>query len=166
MKAILGALAMCVMFAGPVLAQDADPLAGTWKLNVAKSNMKGDTTSSKETIVFKVTGDAESFTSHAVAANNGEEETTTYTARYSGPDAPMKSEYVAKDGKKRVESATVAVKKVSDRVRERFVKRDGKVVLHARRVVSDDGRTLTSNILGTDENGKEVVRQTRVFDRQ
>jgi len=166
MKAILGALGLCVVLAGPAVAQNADPLAGIWKLNVGKSNMKGDTTSAKETVVFKVVGDEESFTSHAVAANNGEKETTTYTAKYSGPDAPMKSVYVAKDGKQRVEDATVAVKRVGDRVRERFVKRDGKVVMHARRVVSDDGKTLTSSILGTDQNGKEVVRQTRVFDRQ
>lgn len=166
MKAILGALGLCVVLAGPALAQSADPLAGTWKLNVTKSNMKGDTTSSKETVVFEVVGDEESFTSHAVAANNGEKEATTYTAKYRGPDAPMKSVYVAKDGKQRVETATVAVKRISDRVRERFVKRDGKVVLHARRVVSDDGKTLTSSILGTDDKGNEVVRQTRVFDKQ
>jgi hypothetical protein len=166
MKAMLGTFGLCVLMAGLAFAQNADPLAGTWKLNVAKSDMKGDTASSQETIVFKVVGDEESFTSHAVAANNGEKETTTYAAKYGGADGPMKSVYVAKDGKQRVESATVAVKRVSDRVRERFVKRDGKVVLHSRRVISDDGKTLTSSILGKDASGKEVVNQTRVFDKQ
>src|SRR5262245_28934539 len=101
MKASLRFVALSLALASPLLAQNADLLSGRWRLNVAKSNMQGQGASSSETLVFKVVGDEETFTSNAVAAATGEKEMTNYTAKYGGPDAPTTAIYTATDGKSR-----------------------------------------------------------------
>ncbi len=58
------------------------------------------------------------------------------------------------------------LKKIDDRARERHWKQDGRVVRILRRVVSDDGRVLTSQVVDVDAAGHEKVMSTLVFDRQ
>ena len=50
--------------------------------------------------------------------------------------------------------------------RERYNVRNGTPVLASRRIVSKDGRTMTITILRVDRDGREVVNETRILDKQ
>jgi hypothetical protein len=58
------------------------------------------------------------------------------------------------------------VKKIDLWTRERYNVRDGKPVIASRRVVSRDGKTMTLTILRVDAEGKEVVNETRILEKQ
>lgn len=144
-------------------AEQRDLLDGTWRLNVARSDMTGPSASSSETVVFKVRGDVESFESHAVQAADGAREHTGYKATYGGPPAAMASIYVLPSGVvSRVELGRSQVVRTDAHTRERLVvDGNGRTLMRALRKISADGNTLTSTLLGAD--GKPM--QTRVFER-
>ncbi len=162
MRNLLAAMAMCIALMGVSRAQQ-DPFAGTWKLNVAKSKMQKNTASQKETLVLKVTGDEESVVTDALTAD-GEPEVMKYTARYDGKVYPGTTTIRGKTVKE--QKMNVVLRKIDARTRERLSMDNGKVVSRAHRVLSEDGKTLTSTIIAIDKDGKESVRETRVFERQ
>lgn len=163
-RAALGFIA-AASIATLALAQSpgADPLDGTWQLNVARSNMSGPGASASETIVFKVEGDVESFESHAVQTSDGAAEHTGYKAVYGGPPVPMASIYVLPSGVvSKVDIAQVKVIKVDSHTRERIATdANGRQILRSQRKLSADGKRMDAALLDT--NGKVV--QTRSFDR-
>jgi hypothetical protein len=70
------------------------------------------------------------------------------------------------DGKVTNPNATTMVRKIDAWTRERLNVRDGKPVLASRRVVSQDGKTMTITILNVDQRGREVVVETRILEKQ
>lgn len=140
-----------------------DPFTGTWKLNVAKSKMQPATASQRETLVLTVVGDEETLVTDAVTSA-GEPEVMKYTARYDGKIYPGTTTISGKTVQ--VQKMNVVLHKIDTRTRERVGMADGKVTFRARRVLSEDGKTLTSTILSVDDKGKEIVREIRVFERQ
>jgi hypothetical protein len=145
------------------LAAQQDPFNGTWKLNVAKSTMHPESASKSEIIHYRVVGNQEEFVSEAVTAK-GQPEAITYTARYD--DGKAYPFTITIDGKVTNPGAMTMVRKVDTWTRERYNVRDGKAVIGSRRVVSKDGRTMTLTILRVEADGKEVVRETRILEKQ
>ena len=144
-------------------AQQADPFTGTWKLNVARSTMQPQTASKSELIHYRVIGDEEQFVSEAVTMK-GEAESIKYTARYDdGKGYPFT---ITIDGKVTNPGALTMVRKVDAWTRERFNVRDGKPVIASRRVLSKDGRTMTLTIIRVGPDGREVVHETRILEKQ
>lgn len=139
-----------------------DPFDGTWKLNVAKSQMQEATASKSELIEYHIVGDEEQFLSHAVTAK-GEAESIRYNAKYDGKPYPFS---ITIDGKETNPGAMTTVRKIDAWTRERYNVRNGTPVLASRRIVSKDGRTMTITILRVDRDGKEVVNETRILDKQ
>jgi hypothetical protein len=124
------------------LAQSNDPLIGTWKLNVAKSKgvRSGSTTieSAGKGIKFAVD----------LAPEDGPATHWEFTANYDGKDYPVKgnSPY----------GNTVSVARPDARTLTITGKQDGKITTTSSIVVSQDGKTRTTTIKGTDVKGQPV----------
>jgi hypothetical protein len=159
----LTVIAVIAFAAGTSANAQSDPFDGTWRLNVAKSQMQPATASKSEIIRFRIVGDEEQFVSEAVTAK-GESESIKYSARYNdGKPYPFT---ITIDGKVTNPGALMTMRKIDTWTRERYNMRDGKPVLASRRVVSRDGKTMTLTILRVDAQGNEVVNETRILEKQ
>ena len=107
-----------------------------------------------ETLRIKVANNEEHYIVEALN-ENGSRLHTEYRAKYDGKDYPNKNLIT--------EATTfVSIQAVDANTELVTNKRDGKVTSSYRRVLSADGKTLTSMILAPDGS----VRSVRVFDRQ
>jgi hypothetical protein len=141
-KGLLTAAVVVGMFHAASLAQPGDPLIGTWKLNVAKS--KG-VKSGSTTIV--AAGKGITFSVDLVTAD-GSASQWGFTANFDGKDYPVtgKAPYGDAVALTRVDAKTIRITS----------KQDGKVTTTSTIVVSDDGKTRTTTIKGTDVKGQPV----------
>jgi len=137
-------------------AQASDPRVGTWKLNVAKSKYNPGPAPQSQTLTIEPVGKGEKVTSEAVSAD-GKRTTTTYTANFDGKDYPLSGSLLGAD--------KVSLKRINARTTERIDKKDGKPVMTLKRVVSQDGKTMTVTTKGTNAEGKPV-NNVVVFDKQ
>jgi hypothetical protein len=130
------------LVSGTALAQSSDPLIGTWKLNVAKSKgvKSGSTT-------IEAAGKGIKFTVDLVPAD-GTPSHWAFTANYDGKDYPVtgNSPYGNAVALTRVDARTIRITS----------KQDGKVTTTSTIVVSEDGKTRTTTIKGTDIKGQPV----------
>jgi hypothetical protein len=161
MTTSVSALLVALFLFAPVAAQE-DPFTGTWVLNVSKSKMQPATASKSEIIHYRITGDEEDFLSDAVTIE-GYPESIKYTARYN--DGKLYPFSITINGKVTNPGAQTMVKKIDAWTRERYNVRDGTPVIASRRVVSKDGRTMTITILRLDGQGKEVVNEVRLLEK-
>jgi uncharacterized protein (DUF2147 family) len=151
-KTISLALLATMLLAGTAFA--ADPILGTWKLDVAKS--KFDTKSVLTAATRTYTESKGLYTLHQkLVGADGKQ--MSYTIRY-------------RDGKDEKETGAKAIdathaKKIDANTWDFDLKKDGKVVGSVHRVVSADGKTLTVHNTGTQLNGAEGD-ETLVFDKQ
>lgn len=150
--ALLGTL---IVGAGTVAAAAAtDAIAGTWKLDVAKSKFSGAAPKSI-TRVYASSADGMSLDQKLVGAD-GKETSMHVAIKPDGKDSPVAGN---------PDADTVAGKVVDDRTSDFTMKKGGKVVGTVHRVVSADGKTLTVHNKGTHADGK-AYDDTLVFDRQ
>jgi hypothetical protein len=140
-----------------------DPFNGSWKLNVAKSKMQPATASKSELIRYEIAGDEERFVSEAVTMKD-EAESIRYNAKYD--DGRAYPFTITINGKVTNPGASTMVRKIDAWTRERYNVRGGKPVIASRRVVSKDGKTMTITIVNMDAQGKELVVETRILERQ
>ena len=107
----------------------ADPAIGTWKLNVAKSDTPGPTPKAPRLPTKK-----------PPTASNGPAKASMrterrrpfeYTAKFDGKDYPVTGSDLYD---------AITLKRINDQTAEGTLKKSGKVVSHARRVVSKDGK--------------------------
>ncbi|MBV8404179.1 MAG: hypothetical protein JO203_08285 [Gammaproteobacteria bacterium] len=150
------ALLVTMLVAGPAFA--ADPIVGSWKLNVAKSKFTagqeltaGTRTYTEANGVYtleqKLTHKDGKEASNRVQYSDGKEMTQTGTGGPAG-----------------VTVATLA-HKVSANTWDFDLKQDGKVVGHVHRVVSADGKSVTVHNTGMQLSGV-MGDETLVFDKQ
>ena len=136
----------------PASAQAADPVIGTWKLDVAKSKYRPGPPPQSLTMKFETAGKGVTVTTDEVGAE-GQTIHTEYTANYDGKDYPITGS---------VTSDTVALKRIDARTLQRTDKQGGKVVLTLMRKISTDGKMLTLAVKGTDAKG-QAVKNVLVF---
>ncbi|MGH2855497.1 MAG: hypothetical protein ACRDLF_15050 [Solirubrobacteraceae bacterium] len=142
-----------MLFAGPAFA--ADPVVGTWKLNVAKSKFSAGAELTAGTRVY--------------TEANGVYTLDQKLTRADGKETSNKVQY--RDGKEVKQAAGASgadatlAKKIDANTWDFDLKKDGKVVGHVRRIVSADGKTLTVHNTGTQLSGV-TGDETLVFDRQ
>ena len=132
----------------------ADPIDGTWKLNVAKSKFSG-TAPKSATRVYTESADGSTLDQKMVGAD-GKEMSMHATLVYDGKDHPITGNPDADSG---------AGKAIDAHTSEFTLKKGGKVVGSVHRAVSADGKTLTVNNKGTHTDGK-TYDDTLVFDKQ
>ena len=154
MSAFLGALlttGSAVMAAG----SDADPVIGTWKLNLAKSTFAGIPAYKSQVRTYSQSG-ADITLKMTTVSGGGKETTTKATYKLNGKDYPSMGnpDFDSLSGV-RIDTDTV----------EFTLKRAGKPVGKIRRAVSKDGKTLTINYVISNANDVQTAALT-VFDRQ
>jgi hypothetical protein len=153
MKKVLSLIALAaVFFASHAFA--ADPVMGTWKLNVAKSKFSTGAVLTAGTRVYTET--------------NG---LYTLDQKLTGADGKeMANRVQYRDGKEEKQATagpadTTLAKKIDANTWDFDLKKDGKVIGHVHRVVSTDGNTLTVHNTGVQLSGAKGD-QTLVFDKQ
>jgi len=138
-----------------VSAQASDARIGTWKLNVAKSKYSPGPAPQSNTLKIEASGQEEKVTTEGVNAT-GTPTMTQYTANFDGKDYPLTGSQNADK---------VSLKRIDARTTERTDKKGDKVVLTLTQVVSQDGKTMTTTVKGTNAQGQAVDNVT-VYEKQ
>ena len=133
----------------------ADPVVGTWKLNTAKSKYTPGPVPKSATVTYEETADGIKRTGESVDAE-GKTTSFTYTAKYDGKDYPVSGTDLYD---------TIAPKRINDHTIAATLKKSGKVVHIARRVVSKDGKVMTITMTGKDAKGGKV-HNVAVYEKQ
>jgi hypothetical protein len=154
MKARTIALTVAVCLVAGAVGFASDVNLGTWKLNEAKSKFPPGA-SKNTTVVYEAAGDNLKATVDGVDGS-GKPTHSEWTGKFDGKDYPVTGDPA---------SDTRSLKKIDARTFDLTAKKDGKVTVTGRIVVSADGksRTLTTN--WTDSMGKKV-KSTAVYDKQ
>ena len=132
----------------------ADPQMGTWKLNETKSRFAPGVPKN-DTVVYEAAGDEVKITVDG-KDKDGNPTHNEWTGKFDGKDYPVTGD---------PNQNARAYKKVDDHTLEMTAKKDGKVTVSGRVVVSADGKTRTVTVGGTDEDGKKFQSKV-VYDKQ
>jgi uncharacterized protein RhaS with RHS repeats len=151
----LAAITMACLCSGQLAAQPADPINGTWELNVAKSRFDPGPAPRSQTRTYESDGKTVRMTSKSVNAQ-GQETTVEYTASNDGKDSPITGSPIAD---------TVSVKQIDASTSEATLKKNGKIVSVSRRVISSDGKQMTVTTTGVNDKG-QPIKSELVFDRR
>jgi hypothetical protein len=146
-------VALCVFGAAVCFADD--PQIGTWKLNEAKSKFASGVPKN-HTVVYETAGDNVKVISDGTD-KDGKSTHNEWTGKFDGKDYPVTGDPT---------SDMRSYKKIGDRVLKLTLKKEGKVTVTGRIVVSEDGKT---RIVTTREAGAEkgkTFRARAVFDKQ
>ena len=154
MKTKTFGLILSFFFFGSAICFAADPHMGTWKLNEAKSKITPGT-AKFTTVTFKNTSGNIRVTADGMDAN-GKPMHVEWSGKFDGKDYRVTGDPNAD---------TRAYRKVDDRTLEVTIKKNGKVTVKSKTVVSPDGKTRTGNVSGTTPNGKKF-KNVAVYDKQ
>jgi len=151
-KTIVMTVAVCLVAGAMCLADDVQ--IGTWKLNEAKSKFAAGAPKNT-TVVYEAAGDKVKVTVDGVDGA-GKPSHNEWTGSFDGKDYPVTGDPT---------SDTRAYKKVNDHTLDLTAKKDGKVTVTGKIVVSADGKTRTVSTSGSDATGKKM-KNTAVYDKQ
>lgn len=154
MKGIVILLTLAALFVGVTVCLADSPQMGTWKLNEAKSKFNPGAPKNN-TVVYEAAGDSVKVTVDGVDGD-GNPSHNEWTGKFDGkfyavtgdPTSDMRS-----------------YRQINNNTLELTAKKDDKVTLTGRIVVSADGKTRTLTTTGTDSAGKTVTN-TAVYDKQ
>jgi hypothetical protein len=151
MRKLLCLLTLLV-FAAPLFA--ADPYAGTWTLNTAKTKYTTNTPAKNLTLVIEEQGPNLQVTATGTNSD-GSPISVKFTIPVSGGAGTVQ------EG----DFNGITSKRVSANVRDNSYTKDGKEIRSRHIVISKDGKTMTSKVKGTNPNGNPVDG-TDVYDKQ
>lgn len=139
--------ALCAIALGVgTAAQTADPIVGTWKLDVAKSTYKPGPTPKSATAVITAVGDGIKVAVDA-AMPDGTAMKWGYTSARDGKEVPV-------TGHPAYDAANVT--KTSPTEGTIAYSKAGKPVATAKTAVAKDGKTMTVTTTGTDAKGQAI----------
>jgi len=144
-------MALFIVSAATGFAADAN--MGTWKLNEAKSKLAPGMPKNI-TVVFEAAGENIKVTIDGADAD-GKPTHNEWTGKFDGKDYPVSGD---------PSSDSRSLKKISARTLLLTVKKDGKVTIAGRIVVSANGKTRTVTTTATNSKGKRVSG-TAVYDK-
>lgn len=135
----------------------ADNSLGTWKLNVAKSKLgTSPSMAFKSLTTTREASDGGVKVTTTGERPNGEAINSSYTAKYDGKEHPVTG----------APWDTVAIKQVNaNTFTSTTTKKGGKYHRTGRTVISKNGKTMTTTLKGTDEEGKPA-NTTLVYEKQ
>jgi len=151
-RTILLTVAVCLIAVAVSFA--SNPNMGVWKLNEAKSKFPPNAVKNN-TVVYEAAGDSVKVTVDGVDAA-GKTIHNEWTGKFDGKEYPLTGDPTAD---------TRSYKMVDEHTTELTNKKDGKVTLSGRIVVSADGKSRTITVSGTDAEGKKV-KYTAAYDKQ
>lgn len=133
----------------------ADPLVGTWKLNIAKSTFNPGPAPKSGTVTIAEDGEWVVLKSDGIR-HDGTSISRNNRYKRDGKEYSYESPY----GK-----GTIAAKKTGDRHYSSTVKLDGGNTFTQETVLSADGKTRTLTTTGKNAEG-QAIKTTVVYDRQ
>ena len=131
-----------------------NPFAGTWIANIEKSRRHANHQFQSATLTFQIAGDAVSMT-HAGVNMSGKNESGTTVLIPDGQEHPMSPQ---------APDVVTATRWIGTHVLESEARKDGHSLGKGTYAISEDGRTLTATVAGTDAAGAPF-EQVIVFDR-
>ena len=146
----------CFLLGSPAIGQSPDPWVGTWKLNTVKSKYSPGLPPRSSTLTAVAVDGGFKQTVNTVLATLGMPTHSEVTARLDGKDTVVKGN---------ANADTSAYTRIDARSYEVASKKNGKVTLTSRVVISADGKTRTVTQTGTDAQGKKV-NNFMVYNRQ
>ena len=154
LKSVL--LASLFAFASVAIAGSpaADPVVGTWTLNVAKSKFSPGPGPKSQTRTYAQTPQGTSVSWKSVGAD-GKETAAQATFKADGKDYAMTGS---------PDFDMISAQQVDSHTLKSVQKKGGKAMGKTTRVVSKDGKTLTLSSTGTSANGAPFDN-VMVFDR-
>jgi hypothetical protein len=154
MKIRTTGLTLALCFFGAAFCFADDPQMGTWKLNETKSKFAPGEPKN-HTVVYEAAGDNVKVTVDGTD-KDGKSTHNEWTGKFDGKDYPVTGDPT---------SDMRSYKKIDDQTLEITLKKDGKVTVTGRIVVSTDGksRTITTHEAGAE--GKKL-RNKAVYDKQ
>ena len=138
-----------------------DPLIGTWKLNVAKSQYSPGPPPRSAIIKYEPFGEDGVKNIRDEVDAQGKLIHSEYASKYDGKDYTVNGEL----GGGNPPRATISARRIDLYTTENINKLGNKVLSTSRRVVSRDGKTLTFYVKGTDGNGHSI-NNVVVYNRQ
>lgn len=153
-RAAVWGILLAGTLAGYVHAQMPKGLEGAWKLNVAKSKFSPGPAPKSMTVTYTPSADGVKIVVQSVPAD-GPAQTWEMSPKFDGKDYPVKGHPNAD---------TIALGKADGMKSESTFKKGGKVTAMNARTLSADGKTLTIEMKGTDEQGR-AVHNIQVFER-
>ena len=151
-RATVFTLALCLL--GVAVCVAADAFVGTWKLNEAKSKLSPGVPKNT-TVVYEAAGDSVKITVEGTDSN-GKATHSEWTGKFDNKDYPVTGDATAD---------VRSYKKVDEHTLTFDNKKDGKVTLTGRIVISADGKTRTVTVTATDSKGNKASG-TAVYDKQ
>jgi hypothetical protein len=145
-------LALC-FFATAVCFAD-DPQMGIWKLNEAKSKFAPGMPKN-HTVVYETAGDNVKITVDGID-KDGKSTHNEWTGKFDGKDYPVTGDPT---------SDMRSYQKVGDRVLKMTIKKDGKVTVTGRIIVSADGKSRVVSASEAGGKGKGSTNRA-VYDKQ
>jgi hypothetical protein len=128
-------------------APAANPHAGNWTLNVAKSSYSPGPAPKSQTLKIEGWGDdGLNYVADGVGSD-GKPTHSEFQAKFDGKDYEFKGN---------PDADTLSYKKIDDNTLEATLKRKGTAVITANVVVSADGKTRTVTQTGKNAAGKDI----------
>jgi hypothetical protein len=141
----IGVAAICAVALSAVAVGQTDPLAGTWKLDVAKSTYKPGPAPKSATVVIEAAGKTIKVAVDAVTADGPMK--WGYAGTGDGKDSPV-------TGNPAYDAA--AVTRTSPTETTIVYKKGGKTIATVKASVAKDGKTMTTTTDGTDPKGQKM----------
>ena len=154
MKRIALLLSLATLLFGATVCLADSPQMGTWKLNEAKSKFAAGA-AKNSTVVYEAAGDSVKVTVDGVDGE-GKPTHNEWTGKFDGKFYPVTGDAT---------SDTRSYRKINNHTLALTGKKDGKVSLSGRIVVSANGKTRTVTTTATNSKGKRVTTRA-VYDKQ
>jgi hypothetical protein len=133
----------------------ADPVLGTWKLNLEKSSYSPGPAPKSQLRTYEASQEGIRVTIKTTLAD-GQSTSVQHPVNYDGKEHPIVGSS---------QSDAIALQKIDDYTSEAILKHASKVIGTNRRVMSKDGKTMTITFQGTDRRGRQV-NNIAVYEKQ
>ena len=154
MKARMLLLTLALCFAGTLSSFAQSPQMGTWKLDEAKSKIPAGLVKNS-TVIYATDGDNIKVTTDGTTGD-GKPMHTEWTGKFDGKEYPLAGDPTA-DSR--------SYKMIDEHKLDLTSKKSGKVINTGHVVVSEDGKTRSLHLTGTDSAGKKVSGVS-MYDKQ
>ena len=133
----------------------ADPVLGTWELNVAKSKYNPGPAPKSQTRIYEALPEGMKVTIKTVNAD-GQSTVVEHPANFDGKDYPITGS---------TQADVIALKQIDTHTSEAILKHASQILATSRRVVSKDGKSMTVTYQGIDSRGRKVDSMA-VYERR
>ncbi len=152
-------LRLCWLAVIPAVLLAGDAFTGTWKLNLEKSRTTGAKPAQPpKSVLVTYSGEGAALKATVrVTGADGVERVIEHAVPNDGKEHPRFTGAPAGD--------TMTSRRIDEFTEESVQKKDGRVTITTRRVVSRDGKTMTATARSTGPDGG-TVETVSVYDRQ